>query len=48
MGDAADDLTEQGLNAWLAHLAGICEDFCEYCEAENREPEDPRVIKSDD
>jgi hypothetical protein len=36
MGDAADYYTEQGQDAYFAHLAGDCDGFCIYCvEEEN-------------
>ena len=36
MGDIADDLTEQGTELWLDHLAGHpnIPDQCPYCEDE--------------
>jgi hypothetical protein len=34
MGDIADDLIEQGIDNLAKHHAGICDDYCEYCEEE--------------
>jgi hypothetical protein len=34
MGDIADYLIEQGLDALAMHEAGLCEDFCQDCEEE--------------
>ena len=31
MGDAADDLFEQGLDNLIAHRARECDDWCRYC-----------------
>lgn len=32
MGDAADSWDEQGQQAWLDHLTGVCDEWCPYCE----------------
>jgi len=42
MGDMADDLTERGVGAWLAHLDGDCPMGCTYCEQEERATRQPR------
>jgi hypothetical protein len=34
MGDAADDLIEQGMDNLLAHQLGQCDNYCQYCEEE--------------
>ncbi len=35
MGDMADALTEQGMDALIAHNAGQClDDWCQYCTEE--------------
>ena len=34
MGDIADALTEEGETAWFLHLAGDCDDWCQYCYVE--------------
>lgn len=34
MGDAADYLTEQGMDSLAMHDAGMCDGPCQYCDAE--------------
>src|SRR5258708_39953875 len=36
MGDAADDLTDSGLDALARHQMGECEEPCQYCDEEER------------
>jgi biotin synthase-like enzyme len=31
MGDMADHWDEVGLDAWIRHEAGDCDDSCQYC-----------------
>ena len=49
MGDAADALTESGIEEWTLHLSGWCDtkDPCRYCleEDEKREKEARRRKK---
>jgi len=35
MGDMADYITEQNMDALALHHAGMCRDECEYCEADD-------------
>lgn len=39
MGDAADYYNEQGELAYILHLRGECDIFCEYCEDEEPDEE---------
>ena len=38
MGDAADALTESGIEEWSLHISGYCDrkDPCRYCQDEQR------------
>ena len=46
MGDMADYYTEQGQDAWFAHLAGQCgPDRCPYCEKEETEKKKEKNVK---
>jgi hypothetical protein len=41
MGDAADMVTEQGMDAWMLHQMGECDtrEPCQYCAEEHKEKE---------
>ena len=40
MGDAADELIDEGIASLVLHEAGMCEGICPYCEAEELDAEE--------
>jgi DNA gyrase/topoisomerase IV subunit B len=36
MGEIADSIIEDGLDRWFRHLAGQCDDLCQYCWEEEK------------
>ena len=40
MADAADALTESGIDEWVLHLSGWCDTYepCSYCHKERKRP----------
>ena len=36
MGDIADDLTETMTHAWAIHLAGECDEYCDFCRNQKK------------
>lgn len=45
MGDAADYEFETGMDGYIAHLNGECDEFCPYCDDENGEDGELRKLQ---